>query len=233
MTSYLRENLFKRSLMDNNEFFSDLEIKEDALIQIGKESVVSSDNLFLKIKQLTPVGMECIISSQDLKFLNLSDNVYVFFSDGRIYEASILLVKQYIEDQKIIGIRFFNQIQEKYLGVDRRASFRWVCPNDFLPTCVSVNPTYYNDYVFFKIKDISEYGLRLITLVEYQSFMVGEQIDLLVNLPMISHLKISVLIKNIRIFIENKKEYFSIGVEFIDLHFSKKAKFIEYFIAVW
>lgn len=124
----------------------------------------------------------------------------------------------HIEDsgtQNLIGLRLFRPNRSGQTEVDRRSKTRWSCPDDFLPTGTAANPIRFNDFILFRIDNISAGGLRLITSMRNKLIAIGQQLDLVVSLPLVGSVGVVVNVKHIDTEIVNGKEYLAIGTQLV------------------
>jgi predicted GNAT family N-acyltransferase len=107
------------------------------------------------------------------------------------------------------GNRSLNQSDEK------RSQNRWNCPEHLLPSGTAPNPTRYNDYLFFKVIDISSGGLKLATSLRNKTLIVGQILETTLSIPMIGALHAAIKINRIDVETINQKDQLILGVSFI------------------
>lgn len=183
------------------------------IFNVGREK----HNVAARVWRLSPVGIELICSelalakgcSVDLK-LRLGDRETDFYG---------LIVDEIFEDsrgQRLIFIRFLIDSSTERADVEKRKSERWLCSEQFYPTLVAPNPCVYNDFLFFRVKDISNGGFRLATSLRNKILIPGITLDGIVNFPMVSQTRIKIKVINSRVELENGKDILIIGVKYED-----------------
>ncbi len=157
----------------------------------------------LNIKQGASIALKIKLAGDETEFDGLIVN--------SVYEESNL---------KLAGVKTF--IKDKtsptdYSGQDRRAHRRWNCSEDFLPTGTAPNPVRYNDYILFRVDDISSSGLKLITSMRNKFIGIGQRLECTLSLPYAGTVKASVKVKHVNTTFYRDKEFLVMGVEFIKI----------------
>ena len=189
--------------------------------QIRLSSSNASSAIFkepLKVRHLTPLGLE--LTSPSILPIPLTSQVLVLLDvEGIEREYEGVLVGQ-MQDQVgnyLLGIRFSKRKRPEFTGQERRAHSRWMCPERYSPTCVVANPMKFNEFLYFGIRNISVNGLQLFTNDRNRFIVEGMRFDGLINLPMISQLKVSMIVRNAYMMTERSKRLLIVGVELVGL----------------
>ncbi len=111
-----------------------------------------------------------------------------------------------------ISLRTIAQPVSRVANLERRRQIRWLCSDDFHPTGVASNPAKFNDFVLFRVLDISRSGMRLITSLRNNFIVRGMRLDIIVSFPMVSQITVRVTVQNVSFTSLNEKEYLSVGV---------------------
>ena len=83
--------------------------------------------------------------------------------------------------RELIGIRWYQTPDAHESGAEeRRSTSRWLCGSEFLPTGVAPNPARFNDFIHFRVRDLSSTGMQLVTSLRNKFIVPGMQI--LINL---------------------------------------------------
>ena len=106
----------------------------------GVELILDKNHSYSKGEQ---VDLTLIVGGQRSRF------------QGSIVECSA----KFNEDSIRMGIRL-SPAKEARGGQERRQESRWPSDGQFDPTAVAQNPAKFNDYLYFKVADISVNGLQ-------------------------------------------------------------------------
>ena len=171
----------------------------------------------LRVWKLSPLGIELLNDENIL--LEKGNSVSLSINVGNetgYYDG--LVVDQMAEEgsNNIIGIRLVKKDTEINTDANRRTAKRWVTSSQFLPTGMAPNPAKYNDFIFFRVKDISADGMQLTTSLRNKFLLVGMKLDTSVSFPMIAQIRINFEIVNIRLSKDGNNENLSVGVKFIE-----------------
>lgn len=191
---------------------------------LGREAITVTVKLSdgkwheVKLQSYSPFGLEFINDGLNLK---QGDPITLRVKlAGDETEFDGLIVNSVYEENnlKLAGVRTF--IKEKtsssdYSGQDRRIHRRWSCSEDFLPTGTAPNPVRYNDYILFRVNDISSGGLRLITSMRNKFIGIGQRLECTLSLPYVGTVRAYVKVKHVTTTFYRDKEFMVIGVEFI------------------
>ncbi len=99
---------------------------------------------------------------------------------------------------------------------DRRTSQRWNCPVDFLPVAVAPAPGRFNEFLSFRVRNVSRDGLELQTEIEGSFLVRGMLLRLNLSLPMIGDTVLTVKILRIQGSSIGGREVLSIGTEIVE-----------------
>jgi predicted GNAT family N-acyltransferase len=82
----------------------------------------------------------------------------------------------------LLTIRF---LYEPELGEQRqqRSGTRWLCSDKFLPVAVAPSPTYFDDWMYFHVQDISASGMLLSTSLRNKYLLPGTSLKLALMFP--------------------------------------------------
>ena len=209
---FIQESEFLDSL--HGPFFpADVRQGQNVSAKLSVENEQFSHDL--NVWRLSPLGVE-LLNDKDVEIhrgqkvsvtLNLGDQSSQF--NGLIVDSI-----QNISGREILGIRLVVDPIPFSGGAERRKRKRWSTSNQFLPTGMAPNPAKYNDFIFFKIKDVSANGMQIITSLRNKFIVPGMKFESSISFPMISQVRANFTIKNIRISDESGGEHLSLGVEF-------------------
>lgn len=169
--------------------------------------------------RMSPLGLEFLHTSY-AGILNKGERIDLELTIGgqrSIYEGLVVDVLDTNKPESRIGIRLNKREDKPTWDVDRRKGPRWICHDQFIPSCVCTNPAKYNDFLYFRVRDISHRGLRLVSSLRNKFLVPGMDLDLQISFPSVGNVAITVTISRVDLVTENGKDYFSLGVEFGDL----------------
>ena len=131
-------------------------------------------------------------------------------------DGSIVFKRSLSETENIIGVRInYNPQLIRSANDERRANSRWNCPDHLLPTGTAPNPARYNDFILFRVVDISSNGLKIATSLRNKLLCVGQIMECTLSVPMIGTLYVGVKINRVAIETIQGKEQLILGVSFI------------------
>lgn len=172
-------------------------------------------NTNIKVWRISPLGIElCADREVEVKKgLHIELDIYIGFQKTTL---TGLIVDQ-IEDRshgRMIYVRLVPQDNEKGWVNNKRDASRWICSDQFYPTAVASNPAKFNDFIYFKVRDISFGGFKLYTSLRNKFIIPGLVLDCIVNFPMVAQIRMKISVKNVRVELENGREVLAVGVTF-------------------
>lgn len=122
-------------------------------------------------------------------------------------------------DVELAGIRTFipnkDGVYKPGEVSERRIHRRWNCSENFLPTGTAPNPIRYNDFILFRVEDISAGGMRLITSMRNKFVGVGQRLEVNISLPYVGTAQAKLQIKYVHSITLNQKEFLILGTAFL------------------
>lgn len=175
----------------------------------------------MRVWRLSPLGVE-LLANENNNFINSlvmgkKINLNLQIADQHLnFEG--LLVDEVREElgRKVFGVRIVVPEIPREIGTDRRKEQRWVCATQFLPTGMAPNPAKYNDFIFFRVKDVSANGMQLLTSLRNKFLVPGMKIEANISFPMVTQSRVSFRITNVRPIKEMGTDYLSLGVQFLE-----------------
>ncbi|MFS4457840.1 N-acyl amino acid synthase FeeM domain-containing protein [Bdellovibrio sp. HCB2-146] len=172
-------------------------------------------NKEFRVWRMSPLGIELLV--QDRTELPKGTPVDLELKIG-MQKSTLngLVVDDVVTENNLhlLHIRLISKIAERVDGIERRESNRWICSEQFFPTAVASNPAKFNDFVYFKVRDLSNGGMKLHTSLRNKFIMPGMSFDCIVNFPMVTQIKMKITVKNLRIEMDGTKEVLALGVTF-------------------
>ena len=92
------------------------------------------------------------------------------------------------------------------------------------------NPAKSNDFILFRVLDVSPSGLRLLTSLRNNFIVRGMRLDVIVSFPMVSQITVRLVVQNVSFISQIDKEYLAIGAQ-IDGLTSQQSSVIAQYMA--
>ena len=183
----------------------------------------------------SPLGLRIVAgdaNSIDARWRGCLVEARITYADGQTitHRGVIVEVSSRSNGSVEIAIRIVAQSVTRPTHIERRRQIRWLCSDDFHPTGVASNPSRFNDFLLFRVVDISRSGMRLLTSLRNNFIVRGMKFDAIVSFPMISQITVSVTVQNVSFTSVNEKEYLSIGTSLDDLDRSELSIIAQYMI---
>jgi predicted GNAT family N-acyltransferase len=188
--------------------------------EVVKAKVKSLDpqyffNERLRVWRISPLGVELVVENEQVLPKGIAIELEIQFGMQKTVLTGLIVDSIVSErDKKIAHVRLIPKPVERIDGAERRVSSRWMCSEQFFPTAVASNPARFNDFVYFKIRDISYGGFKMTTSLRNKFIVPGIAFDCIVNFPMISQVNMRLTVKNIRVEFEGGNEVLSLGMSF-------------------
>ncbi len=174
---------------------------------------IDSRDYNLDVWKLSPFGIELVT---DKSFKLITSKLYkIRVAIGGEYSVldGVLMYEYNHNDKIIVCIRFTNE-KKPYNNIERRAKSRWNCSSQYFPTGMANSPAKFNDFIYFKIRDISFGGMKIVCSLRNKFLLPGMNLNAMINFPMVSQMNVKLKIENLNIGTEEGKEVISMGVTY-------------------
>ncbi|MGA0844451.1 MAG: N-acyl amino acid synthase FeeM domain-containing protein, partial [Arenicellales bacterium] len=196
----------------------------------------ANDEAFVPVRiwAMSPLGADIVINENDQ--LNNADEIEIEIGIGtqahthKGFIVRPILKRKTSSGGEIVGIRFTHKPGQPFSNTEKRSSSRWVCSSTFDPTAIAPNPARFNDYIYFKIKDISKDGLRGITSLRNKFILPGMEFDLQISLPMTSNVLIRAKVARLSLLADSGKPALEVGFTFSGLGIQQRQAIGQYLI---
>lgn len=94
----------------------------------------------------------------------------------------------------------------------RRLGARWRCQPDYLPTGIAPGAVRYDDFVHFRVSEISRNGMQLLTSLRNKFLVPGATLDATCSFPTLEQVKISFRVVQARVVEDGDRQVLSLGV---------------------
>jgi predicted GNAT family N-acyltransferase len=185
--------------------------------EISWRSKSGNRRVELPVYRISPLGCEIVVENSELSEISVGEEleVNIRVRDQHCEFKSVFVASVKIENnKKLLGLRWCELSAAAPVDTNRRKAHRWLSGGGFLPTGIAPNPAIFNDYIYFKVVDISSSGMQLSTSMRNKTLIPGVIIEGVFSLPMIGELSVRLKILNVRICSVDGKEYLSLGVKF-------------------
>lgn len=174
------------------------------------------DNKKVRVWKVSPLGVELKYEFQ--RDLSPEDNIKITLHFGKqksLPLESLFLTSKHENGNNISCFRFISSNKKKFSGNDRRLKKRWNCSSDFYPTGIASSPAKFNDFIYFKVQDISLTGMQLTCSMRNKLLAPGITLNAIINFPMISQLSLNLKIVTVTVINnENMGNLVRLGVEY-------------------
>ena len=185
----------------------------------------------IQVWRLSPLGIELVNSTTHPYHRGDKVDLEITIGGQRTYFEGLVVDRVESNDAiNLVGIRISDRTQRSTPKLEQRRSTRWICSEDFYPTCVSPTPGRYNEYVYFRIRDISKDGFQLVCSLRNKYLIVGTQLNLTSSFPMVGDLSLSVKVVRIGIDTHQGKDRLIVGTEFLGLSQAAKNTIGQYLL---
>lgn len=183
----------------------------------------TKNEIELRVYRISPFGVELTIPR------NGAEEIIAKFGQGAEIDVQLkigshaselfglVVVTRHQElEQELLGIRWFVATAARAPGVERRASTRWTCSEEFLATGMAPNPVRFNDFVQFRVRDISKNGMQITTSLRNKFLLPGMILESTISFPMVGQITLFLKILNARLITIHGKEMLALGTQFLD-----------------
>ncbi len=230
MVKKLQGTVAQESQFLHAPFYAE-EIREgDAL-----KARVKLDQAWVEVRvwRYSPFGLEFVVSDKRLGSLGKGDELTIEITLGKdtaVY-TGLIVNEMYQEQGKILaGVRTFRPDRSPQTTEDRRDFKRWTVSPDFVPTGVAPNPVRYNDFVHFRLDNISSGGLRIITSMRNKLIGKEQRLAATISLPLVGSVQATLIIRHLDTTEIEGKEFLVLGTELVGADNILKASLAEYLL---
>lgn len=198
---------------DGNEIYAGQGIEAEIRTPQGRVGV-------FQVYRISPLGAEIDITESAGKIdLIVGSDIDLNITIGKqICEFHGLVVANRYRSngREILGVRWVEEFSTTEFQNDRRKNTRWLCGEDFMPNGIAPNPAKFNDFIYFKVVDVSSEGLQLATSLRNKLLIPGMILEASISFPLVGEIRAPVKILNVRIRSIGNKEVLALGVKLID-----------------
>lgn len=170
----------------------------------------------IRVWRMSPLGVELVANeiSKEFRKGDAIDLELVLTGQRTLFEGLVVDLVKNTEDVTVLGVRLSRKIVSPIPGVDRRTAERWICSDEFLPTCVAPTPGRFDDFMYFQVRDVSAEGLQLSCSLRNKFLIPGMRIGLTTVFPMAQVVNIDVDIVRVGIASYAGRDRLVVGTRF-------------------
>jgi len=197
--------------------FADVRAQDRIAARLRK---VSPDGVFrdVRVWGLNPFGIE-VLYPESLVSLEVGTQVQVdlvLFGQRSNFSGVITSKSQKDDQHCICRIRFLFSEDEESRRVDRKSA-RWLCSENFLPVAVAPSPSFFDDWMYFQVRDISAGGIQLTTSLRNKYLLPGTSLQLSLMFPVSGNAIVQFRIKRVGVVAIGSKDMLQLGGEIENL----------------
>ena len=178
--------------------------------------VIDGQEFPATVHSFSPFGLEFIYSKYLEKGTKLDAKIRIGKSSTNFKALSVEDATESEKGAFLHSIRTFKPSIANGTEDEKRTAHRWFCSKENLPTGVSPNPLKYNDYIFFRILDVSSNGLQIITSLRNKYFLEGQRLDSTITLPYVGSIQVVMEIKRFDVVNDDGQDMLSVGVRLVN-----------------
>jgi len=184
-----------------------------------------------RVWRISPVGVELILEKNHpySKGEQVDLTLIVGGQRSRLQGSIVECSTEFNEDSIRMGIKLYPANESRH-GQERRQEIRWPSNSQFDPTALAQNPAKFNDYLYFKVADISVRGLQLVSSLRNKFLIPGMTLSLQMSLPMVGQISLPVKIARVGYALENGRDHLAVGTTFINISQAAKATIGQYLL---
>jgi len=173
----------------------------------------------VRVWRMSPLGVE-LLPDKVSQFAKgeLLDLQLIVGNQSTNFEGLVVAVAPEDNERNVLGVR----LSKKHTDTpqresSRRRGSRWICSSQFDPICMAANPLQFNDFLYFKIRDISKSGIKALTSLRNKFIVPGMELQAQISFPLTSQVSLPLRVARVNLTAEHGKDYLEIGLEFLDL----------------
>ncbi len=198
---------------------SDIRDTDRVLGRIRRRDSAAGEFISIRVWKLSPLGVELVQPEGEQTFQkgDQVDLEITLAGQRTRFEGLVVDLVETAESIELLGIRLSKRSEEGLPQDDRRRATRWLCSDEFLPTCMAPTPGRFDDFVYFQIRDISTDGMQLVCSLRNKFLIAGMRLRIIAVFPMGSVTNLQVEITRVGITSIGGKDKLVVGARFIEL----------------
>ena len=184
--------------------------------RIRKRSHVDGEFREAQVWRLSPLGVEVLHPKIGTYEKGDSIDLQIVLG-GRRSAFSGLVVDEVVstEGERILGIRLSAPPLVRTGEEERRSGTRWLCSEQFYPTCVAATPARFNDFAYFRVRDVAPEGLQLECSLRNKFLIPGMRFVMTTVFPMGNVVQVPVEVKRLSVTSRSGRDRLIVGVNVV------------------
>ncbi|MEK7690857.1 MAG: GNAT family N-acyltransferase, partial [Bdellovibrionota bacterium] len=171
--------------------------------------------------RLSPLGVELAPTDEsELNVIPIGSKVGIHLNLGGVpcQFDGVSVGRRGVEaGRTILGIRWNESVDASRLdGDERRSRERWICGPEFAPTGMASNPARFNDFIYFRVRDVSAGGMQILLSLRNKFVVPGMVFDATISFPMLGQIRARFKVRHTRVTSEAGKDYLAAGVSMVE-----------------
>lgn len=169
-----------------------------------------------QVWRISPLGVE-LVRPAELAGVGVGTALDLNLHVGRSTAAfhSLLVTSTYADrGRELLVVPLAPRASAAPAGAERRRAARWTCEDEYLPTGIAPSPARYDDYVFFRVVDVSWRGMRLETSLRNRLLVPGVTLDATCTFPTEGQVHLALRVVHVRVVRRGEKRVLSVGVQY-------------------
>ncbi len=195
------------------------EVRAGEPIRAVLSSVINSSSVSKEVRvwRISPLGIEVVLPAE----FEHAQPGHVFdieLSVGRVASklCGVIATTKHVEmDRHILGLRLCVKEEADWGGDERRKNQRWMTSREFMPTGVAPNPGKFNDFIYFKVTNVSSGGMQVSTSLRNKFIVPGIRLEATVSFPLTGQIRVFFEVANSSMKTEDGREYLSLGCKLV------------------
>jgi predicted GNAT family N-acyltransferase len=191
-----------REFIENDAAFSEAvhgtfiptDIRQTDSVGATVQGHQDAEKVVVRLWRISPAGIEFI--PQEAAAYGLDDCLTLTIEIGKqtiTHRGRVTALGQTVDKKPLVGTQFFAtgvRNDEQMVGL-RRQKIRWTCDPSYMPTGIADNPGIFNDRIYFRVVNLSNAGMRLVTSMRNKLVIPGLLLDAEIGLPLCGTIKVT------------------------------------------
>ena len=198
---------------------ADVRKNDRILARIRKRTEANPEYSPIRIWRLSPLGVELVQEASESPYRkgDAVDLEIVLAGQRTTFHGLVVDLVRRSSELEIVGVRLSRRDVGEAPTDDRRKTVRWICSDEFFPTCMAPTPGRFDDFIYFQIRDISPEGLQLVCSLRNKFLIPGMSLSLTAVFPFGSVVNLRVVLTRVGITSIGGRDRLVVGSKFVEL----------------
>lgn len=167
-----------------------------------------------RVWAISPFGLEVVLPAElgEVAIGEMLQIDMVVYGQRSSFAAVVVALDSSKTDQCIATVRFVFGNEERE-SKELRRSPRWLCSDNFFPVAVAPSPAYFDDWMYFQVRNISREGIQLTTSLRNKYLLPGMLIQLSVMFPASGNINFGLRIRRVGVIAIGSRDLLLVGGE--------------------